>query len=275
VHFFYLAEVVAMKESFFKRVAKRILYLEINTIVKDDMDGTKMPSSNRRALYELAGRYDNELIKLDVRDPVYWKFGGMRSFGELRRRALKGIEIYKKRRETATESAQKSLDQKIGKLNRIEYQSSQVVGIFKNLERKVEEKARDKYQPAPDALSDEKERQLKDGERAAPDDGSMFWNNDIMPQKINQIDDLDLSPDQITQLHKAWDIGTEAIVLQTIVQIDGDVTTRMAESLSKKPNDIIFDIHNNSIVTATNFWCSLVDSISKMVGRTFASVLGK
>jgi len=251
-----------MPNSFFEKVAHRVLYLEINTIVKSDMDGTKMPSSKRRALYELARDYHKKLVELKVRDPIYWEYGGIRSFEELWKRAQEGIQTYESRQEAFPEKREE-IQQKIKTLERIQFQSTRIVDMFKILEGKIKDRKGPGCSPAP------KSEEVKSHEE------SEAWNNDIDRNRINIIDDLDLSPDQITLLQKAWDIGTEPILLQTIIQIDGDVTTRMSESFAKKPNDTILGIHNQSIVTATTFWSNLVKLITEVVGKTFEWVLGR
>ncbi len=82
---------------------------------------------------------------------------------------------------------------------------------------------------------------------------SEIWNNDIDRNRMVKIDDLDLTPDQITLARKAWEIGTEQIVLQIVMQLDGDVTTRISEGFAKNPNPTILKIHNDSIVVSTGF----------------------
>lgn len=249
--------------NLFEKVANRLLYLEINTIVKSDMDGTKMPSSKRRALYELAGDYNRKLLNLEVRDPIHWKYGGIRSFEELWKRAETGIRAYENTLKTYPEKHEE-IQQKIKTLERIQFQSIRIVDMFKLLESKIKDRKGPGCAPAPKS-----EEEVKSHEE------SEAWNNDIDPNRINMIDDLELSPDKITLLQKAWDIGTEPISLQTIIQIDGDVTTRMSESFARKPNETILRVHNESIVTATTFWSNLVKLITEIVGKSFEWALGR
>lgn len=62
---------------------------------------------------------------------------------------------------------------------------------------------------------------------------------------MNEIEDLDLTAEQVALIHKAWDVGTERIVLQTVIQIDGDVTTRISKRFAKNPDNTILQIHND------------------------------
>ena len=71
-----------------KKMAQDLLTLEINTIIKEEMSAVKMPSA-RQALYELSRLYHKKLQEMGLREPIYWQYAGMRSFGELRDRAKK------------------------------------------------------------------------------------------------------------------------------------------------------------------------------------------
>ena len=133
------------------------------------------------------------------------------------------------------------------------------------------------YGDVPDSINVEvlEEKQRK-GELEPPEShtDSELWNNDIARRRMNQIGDLDLTPQQITLIRKAWEIGTERIVLQTVIQIDGDVTTRLSERFAKTPNDTLLQIHNDSIETSTRFWSNLVKTLGDIAGRAFNAILG-
>ncbi|MCP4986754.1 MAG: hypothetical protein GY928_12090 [Colwellia sp.] len=67
------------------------------------MSAVKMPPSRRQVLYDIAKSYHIKLMDLGFRDPVYWKFAGQRSFGELRDRAKCGMEECENKLKTAPE----------------------------------------------------------------------------------------------------------------------------------------------------------------------------
>ncbi len=269
-----------METSFFKTLAQDLLTLEINTIIKQDMSAVKMPPSRRQALHELSRGYHMKLEGLGAREPVYWQYAGMRSFGELRDRAKRGREKLEKKSRVVSEDEQRSVQEDIKILERIEDQSSSIVDMFYNLRQRVKGKmtsGEKGYQDVPSRVALEAlEEKQKRGELqpAEPHTDSQMWNNDIARMQMNEIDDLDLTPQQVTLIRKAWEIGTERIVLQTVIQIDGDVTTRLSEGFSKNPNDTLLQIHNDSIETSTRFWSNLVDTLVKIAGRAFEAVLG-
>jgi len=75
-------------------------------------------------------------------------------------------------------------------------------------------------------------------------------------------------------VHKAWDVGTETVIMQTSLQIDGDVITRVSPSMmSKDPEQygpvdpgFISLVHNNALATATAQWRSLFDLAADLLG---------
>jgi hypothetical protein len=254
-----------MEKSFFKTLAEDLLKLEINTILKEDMSGAKMPSSRRQALYEIATDYHRKLADLKIREPVEWEYAGIRSFGELRDRAKTGIINLRKTLEGVPEDKREELEKEIKLVERIHAQSSNMVGLFYRLRAETENRKNlDGYFDAPEPT-----------EPAESHKASEKWNNDITRQRMNEIDDLYLAPEQITQIRKAWEIGTERIVMQTVIQIDGDVTTRLWQSFARNPNKTIMEIHNQSISISTEFWSNLVRTLADIAGEALNLILGR
>ncbi|MBW2057797.1 MAG: hypothetical protein JRH07_06515 [Deltaproteobacteria bacterium] len=269
-----------MKRDFFRTLAQDLLTLEVNTIIKEDMSGIKMPPSRRQALYELARGYHLKLKELGVRDPVYWRFAGIRSFGELRDRAKYGIGEYEKRERRAPEEKKRELREDIKILERIRDQSSDMVGLFYELRENVRgliERGEKGYRDVPEQKGREVlEQEEREGrlERAPAHTASQMWNNDIERKQMNGLADLDLTAEQVTRIRKAWEIGTERIVLQTVIQIDGDVTTRLSEGFAEAPDATVLRMHNDSIETSTRFWSNLVKTLAGIAGKGFEAILG-
>ena len=264
-----------MAENPLRTLAEDLLNLEINTIIKAEMSAVKLPSSRRQALYELSAIYSGQLEELQAREPICWEFSGMRSFGELRDRAKDGMRKYQDQLRQAPPQERLGLLEHIKMLERIQDQSSQVVGMFKRLEQRVKDKTDKKVQgfsPPPDLIDVDKTAK---GECEKPHYASELWNNDIDRTRMNEIADLDLKPDQITMIRKAWEIGTERILLQTVIQLDGDVTTRISERFAGSPVPTLLNIHNESIGIATGFWSSLVKTFGEMFGKTIEALLGR
>ena len=75
-------------------------------------------------------------------------------------------------------------------------------------------------------------------------------------------------------VHKAWDVGTELVIMQTSLQVDGDLITRLSPSMMSNDPDrfgpvdpaFISLVHNNALATATAQWRSLFDLAAELVG---------
>lgn len=270
-----------MAESYFRQLAQDLMNIEINTIVKSEMSGTKLPSSRRQALYELAREYDLKLRSLGVREPVDWTFAGMVSFGELRDRAKDAIVKFDQELGGVSPDRQIDLCEQIQILQRIADQSSQIVHIFKSLGiragvlKDVPEKG---STPLPSSQASDGTRESgRSGLREAlrNDMANTIWNNDISRDDMNTAPDLDLTPEEVNRIRKAWEIGTERIQIQTVVQIDGDVTTRISESFLRDVNKTLLDIHKDGVMTATGFWQGLVKTLGEMAASLVRALTGK
>jgi len=86
----------------------------------------------------------------------------------------------------------------------------------------------------------------------------------ILNNKKAKEQELVLDLRQLLLFKKANDIGTEKVVLQTIIGIDGDVTTRIAHSFADKPIEFINKTHNEAIGVSVKFWESLVTVVVKL-----------
>lgn len=228
----------------------------------------------RKALYELAKIYNEKLEKCGVRQPVQWQYGGRMSFDEIRFRAEMGIaKLERNLGKTDRKDEKQRIRKRIEGLEHVRDGSSEIIRVFDNLERSIYNERTNKTK------LEQILRGYAEIRPASPDTHTQAWNNDITREQMNRIQDLELTPDQVTLIRKAWEIGTERILLQTIIQIDGDVTTRMsgyfAYGFSDDWRKMLLGIHNNSISTSTTFWSNLVKAMSEMARDAFSSILGR
>jgi hypothetical protein len=73
-------------------------------------------------------------------------------------------------------------------------------------------------------------------------------------------------------LRKIWEIGTEEIVMQTVIHLDGDVMTRVQPHWAGPEGQGLLAIHNTSVTTATSYWKLLVDTLHAFVESVVAVV---
>ncbi|MGE0417721.1 MAG: hypothetical protein AB7O80_13015 [Acetobacteraceae bacterium] len=102
---------------------------------------------------------------------------------------------------------------------------------------------------------------------------------------LDQVNDALRNPAKTTPMipadfallvRKAWDMGTEPVIMQTSLQIDGDVVTRMSPSVlgevagkavySDASRLFIRNIHHEALESATRQWQSLFQLVSALIG---------
>ncbi|MBN9510708.1 MAG: hypothetical protein J0I21_16565 [Alphaproteobacteria bacterium] len=83
-----------------------------------------------------------------------------------------------------------------------------------------------------------------------------------------------VTPDDLILLQKMWDIGLEEIVAQTVVHVTGDVTTRVQAALRGAGSETLFAIHRQSIDISVARWKDLLAAVSEIAGTAIRAVLG-
>ncbi len=252
-----------MEHFSFQKLAEEVLTLEVNTIVKADMSGCKMPSSRREALWGLAGDYHVQLVEYQCREPICWAGAGFMAFLEFYDRANDGIKKAEYDLTACTTDASRvTLREKIMMLSRIKTQSEQLISMFGELAR-AEGIEFDLGKQR--AILEERAASAGLKEPFLVDPKSIAWNNDLNRQQMQESKvDLKLSPIHLNLLRKAWEIGTERVLLQSVIHADGDVTTRIAERFFIQPDQQLLQIHNEAVNTSVRFWSNLVKTIKEM-----------
>lgn len=208
-----------------KQIARDLMNLEVNTIVKANMTGRKMPKP-RHALVDIAQNYQRKLLQMGYwpeESPVH--IGSFASFNLIREQADEGIKDFRRLGEERPLTEAEELDLVL--LFRIQRMSDQIKGVLNGL------KAR----------------------KAAA------WDNDLSREEIEDRHlPLDLTTDELVMIRKIWDMGLEQIALQTIIQLDGDVLTRIQPryALENEMSRTLQSIHGQNVSTSIRFWHQLV-----------------
>lgn len=270
-----------MNQYDLKRLAEDLLTLEVNTIISDQISAEKMPEKNRVTLYTLASEYSKCLIdkaldypkqSFNFRGAIIWPYGGMLSYDELRARSsaaaktLSDFLLNLRQQPTVDETFVNRIRRDIKLFENIESNSSRIVGMFKIKYYDAEKADGNLNPPAPsNQLLEQTAQKSDDGSYYLPHNASNKWNNDVDWNGINTLPDVPLKAYEITRLRKAWDLGTEQIVMQTTLTLDGDVTTRMQKQFADAPNQFVMDMHSTGINTSLNYWGDLM----KILGSAF------
>jgi hypothetical protein len=228
------------------KIAKDLLNLEVNTIVTDTITAGKMPTP-RHALIDIGRWYWQKLIGLGLCSPeehrgVFDKEGSFKSFDTLREAADKGLKNYESKAKQKILTPQEEAD--LFLVYRIKDMSDGIKGVFNSLKNRGEEQ----------------------------------WDNEYTHTEIEdkKTPPLALHPDELVFTRKAWEVGVEEVALQTVIQLDGDVVTRVNRKYANgaEINQMLHKIHTQGVSVSMEWWKELVnvvkaffDTIVKMFWR--------
>lgn len=245
-----------------RRIVSDLTTLEINTIVTDSILGTKMPGV-RHALVKIARDYDNQLAlygygrpRGEHDEPPPPIRGGRDAFDDLYERALRLVLLLQQKSEMHFHepSFNPPLSAEEAQMHqmacRIEEKSSQLKGLFNAVQRRGK------------ALVETGELDIS----ALHNDyghGEIEENRAALGRRF----DFPVVPDELVLIRKIWDIGTDNISMQTIVQLDGDVVTRIHSGFLGEDHEITRKIHEKMIQTSISTW----DGLVRLVGDFFRS----
>ena len=260
-----------------------LTHLEINTIIKDEMSATKAPASPRLILHSLAGKYDLKMISMGDKYAQYLAeftktgenlFRGKRekegsgyaSFMELSERAKTSIDLLKENR-TRLPISFDEIDADTMMLKRIQTISNDIRRILKM----------DGVDPYETHLKkiDRSEAPLKKDNKIFDFDDPETVNT-FRTMKSSEADQYELNLDlrQLLVFKKANDIGTERVVLQTIIGMDGDITTRISKGFAEQPISFINQIHHEAVGISVDFWKTLINVVVDL-GKSFLGIFSK
>jgi hypothetical protein len=240
-----------------RTVSRDLFSLEINTVIKDTMTARKMPDA-ANALLDIAQTYATKLLELhiplgaafaeedpDLRNPLAaWpkqEFDYDRlaisadTFGRLRWASVAGQVGLR-----ALEADDRIV------LVRIDRNCEQLVSLILRIE---------------------------DGLKVAGIHGANRHglNKKLVSTRSRSL--LRLEPDDFTLVRKIWEVGVEKVVMQTVIQLDGDVITRISRRYAAPDLGHLFEIHQKSVEMSVRFWGLIANTVAVFLG-SFAGLLG-
>ena len=239
-----------------------LTHLEINTIVKSNMTAAKITNSPRKLLHEIATVYHFELVNQGLKYQAYFKDypnksklfreetehegSGEKSFIELAQRARASMNWLKEAKSGIQEIEEDEMMEDAMMLERIASNSTIIRDmITANINSKDNKAVKDNLD---DPKTIETFRKTTD-------------------QKLTNKNDLKLNLQDLLTLKKINDIGTEKILTQTVIGLDGDVTTRISRSYAKHPVTFINEMHQEAITTSVNYWESLIKIFANFITK--------
>ncbi len=237
-------------------VAERLLTLEINTIVKAGMSAQKMPEVPL-TLHLIARAYGDFLDRMHRLAPradgAAWQAAWDREAGR------NGADDFRDliRHQEAVRQALALRGGDDGEMSailvRIRTNCGQVVSALNALKAACDQSHED-FDGFFGRTFDEVNAAIVDPAKTQP----------TMPSDFSLL------------VRKAWDMGTETVVMQTSLQIDGDVVTRMSPMvLGTEGGRPLYDdagrgfirgIHHEALGSATGQWQSLFQLVGTLIG---------
>jgi hypothetical protein len=74
-------------------------------------------------------------------------------------------------------------------------------------------------------------------------------------------------------LRKTWDVGAERVLMQTVVQLDGDVVFRIQAGLDDARRLALQGAHQAAVDASFRQWSFLVDTLGRWLGSAAGALL--
>jgi hypothetical protein len=217
-----------------QRVADDLFTLEINTIIKDSIMGTVPPSAGQ-ALIDIVQDYETKLRDLG-------EAPGVRSLGPGIASLLKLDELRDRARDlyegapTVLVAGRTLVRSELLMLCRIRDNCDQLKSILEKVQGRS--------------------------------------GGAVLTFTRERAPDIELLPAELMTIRKIWDLGTEEIVMQTVIQLGGDVVTRLHSAYATQRDNPLVRIHDASVSTSISTWNKLVETVGAFVESAARLALG-
>jgi hypothetical protein len=252
-----------------QKIARDLLCIEVNTILKPMMTGRKMPEPHH-ALIDIAEWYETKVnvylekpYELTDRDdlPYYKRFDSIRDAAN---------DTLKKGHEGMTE------EDKV-MLLRIKRMSDQIKSIFEGLAQREGKKPDDYFfSRKKDDKEGTPETAVGTSAPPKPECGlTSFFRRIFWRYKDTAVPSFNFITDDLVLIRKIWELGVETIVMQTVVQLDGDVVTRLRPDCANDQCKALHAIHNQTVATSVQFWSQLIGTLADFFKDIIKNLLGR
>ena len=240
--------------SKFHNVKNDLLNLEINTIVKNRIGALKMPAS-RLAIQDICIKYREKIQEI------------MRSLSrlgvelEIQHEELKGIK--------SIDSELTALHDILGEIHKI------TAGMSSSLKTILSQHGTYEFNEKDADRIDNMLSHLRrmENNSAKLQDLKLFANLKSKKESKASLRKKERGDDLI-QLRKIWEVGTEDIVMQTVIQLDGDVVSRIVPQYADDTYSGLHQFHSLGVNTALKYWGNLLDLAVRFFKTTFESIVG-
>ena len=244
-------------QSLVRRVASDLLTIEVNTIIKPCMTARKMPPPPV-ALFDIAHNYsdflalsaellnDNAVLaELDLSPP---RSNGPEAFARVLHNA-EFLETHFSRQELDDADEDDERNARVVILRRIIHYSHLILNILQDLENQY-----------------------------ATPSGFNFWDasHAELYDHYKEAMDISIDPHYVSLIRKSWDMGVEQVVMQTVIQLDGDMISRIQKGYEKEEFHGLQQLHLATCRMGVETWetmTKLVIHFVGSVGRAFLNLV--
>jgi hypothetical protein len=278
----------------FRDIASDLLNIEVNTILDNYISAQKMPNP-RHALIDIGREYYTALTEMgsiddgsDLEEVRKWEeidvkniYGSFGAFDAYRTRAKRFIDDQKKRLQDEPDSKDDLTLEQLSILPRIKDNSDLLKGLFSALCSRDQDlnpelgnqcKAIPEKDLNPNTLV---EVSFSIDEEHAKSLTNAYTRSDLTNDM--SILPLPLNEYEVILVRKLWEVGTAVIVMQTIVQVDGDVISRLNPIILKNVTyPKLQEYHQTGINIALDHWAGLVEVAKELAvaaGRGISGLL--
>ena len=259
-----------------------LLTMEVNVILKDGMTARKMPAS-LEAFHDIAEQYEEyldqahdriELPEVDEGNPPGGKqpkyVPGLES-----RRKLWGDGLDDKGKggvlsaETFVALAERvdAVESDLADYGDDHDDKGQPV-VLKRIKRNSQVLAL--IIPAPTELGTDPWRPLSDFGKDETDPNSLQRRWKKLSGKASGAGPTgNFTKEDWVTLRKAWEVGTETVVMQTVAQVDGDIVTRIQKGHAEPEHAPIHDIHRHLVGESLQHWRFLFATVASFTLGVF------
>jgi hypothetical protein len=240
-----------------RTVARDLFNLEINTVIKDNMTARKMPDP-ANAILDIAQTYATKLLELGV--PLGYAFAeGDPDFQKPLKAWSKEAFSYDRlavgddtfgRLRWAAVAGQRGLENLAADDRIVVERITRNCDQLKSLLRRLEDSLKSA------GIAGENRRGL---------------NQKMVSTRSRSL--LHLDPEDLTLLRKMWEVGVEKVVMQSVIQLDGDVITRIQRRYAEQDQRHVFEFHEKSVDMSVRFWGVMANTVAVFLG-SLAGVFG-
>jgi hypothetical protein len=204
-----------------QRVADNLFTLEVNTIIKDNIMGTNAPSTGH-ALIDIVQDYETKLRDLGEATGAQSTSLPVASWAKFDELRDRAGRMYDGK-PAALAPGRSLLRPELLMLCRIRDNCDQIKSIFEEVKKR------------------------------SP--------GGVLTFTRQQAPEVELLPEELMSIRKIWDIGTEEIVMQTVIQLGGDVVTRLHSAYTAERYQPLVRIHDGSVSISISTWNKLVETV--------------